>query len=233
MGFPTRISRDTLGPTLVDQYQITDETKQLGADTMNEAWWNLSGVGLVIPRVVITATVTPGTTTVSTVYQGIAWDPNGSLSNLSWVYAEAGRYTFAFSSAYNDEAGNSVSIVFSGGIVHSQQDISDRGTHTGSNNVAVLTDSTQSWQTNELAGRIIYNITDGSKATIASNTATTVTGTLSGGTDDDWDTDDAYIVSYPQYVGVVDLITNYSGQVIFRDSSNDFADPGKFIMQLW
>jgi hypothetical protein len=71
-------------------------------------------------------------------------------------------------------------------------DAAETGTHDGSNNAAALTDSTASWVINEHAGKVISNTTDGSTATIASNTATTITGTLSGGTDDDWDTSDAY-----------------------------------------
>jgi hypothetical protein len=69
------------------------------------------------------------------------------------------------------------------------------GTHTGSNNASTLTDSTQSWATNELLNGTITNTTDGSSGTITANTATTVTATLSGGTDNDWDTSDAYEVT--------------------------------------
>jgi len=69
------------------------------------------------------------------------------------------------------------------------------GSHTGSNNTSVLTDSTKSWGVNTLIGRVISNTTDGSTATIIANTATTVTATLSGGTDNDWDTSDIYSIA--------------------------------------
>jgi len=68
------------------------------------------------------------------------------------------------------------------------------GTHTGTDNAAVLTDSTASFTIDDLVGQTLYNVTDGSSTTVTANTATTVTGVLSGGTDDDWDTDDVYIV---------------------------------------
>lgn len=68
----------------------------------------------------------------------------------------------------------------------------DSGTHDGANNASALTDSTQSWTTDALVGATVKNITDGSSATITANTATTVTATLSGGTDDDWDTNDEW-----------------------------------------
>lgn len=71
----------------------------------------------------------------------------------------------------------------------------DVGSHDGANNASVLTDSTQTWVTNELVGNVVYNKTDGSYATITANTATTVTATLAGGTDNDWDTSDEYVIA--------------------------------------
>lgn len=61
------------------------------------------------------------------------------------------------------------------------------GTHDGADDAATLTDSTQSWTDDEWIGETIYNITDGSSGTITDNDATTITATLSGGTDDNWD----------------------------------------------
>ena len=69
------------------------------------------------------------------------------------------------------------------------------GTHTGGNNVALLTDSTAdfiNWGVQ--VGDKVRNTTDGSEATITAVTATTLAGALSGGTQDDWDTGEAYQV---------------------------------------
>lgn len=71
---------------------------------------------------------------------------------------------------------------------------SEGGTHTGSANAAVLTDSTKSWTVSQWVGYRIKNITDGSFAIITANTATTITGTLVGGSDNDWDASDAYLI---------------------------------------
>lgn len=71
------------------------------------------------------------------------------------------------------------------------------GTHDGSNDAAVLTDSGESWTTDEWVGYTIYNTTDGSRGLITANTATTITATLYGGTDNDWDTSDAYLIGKP------------------------------------
>lgn len=69
------------------------------------------------------------------------------------------------------------------------------GTHTGSNNQATLTDSTKSWTTDALIGKVIYNETDGSSGTITDNDSTTITVALADGTDDDFDTNDVYYCS--------------------------------------
>jgi hypothetical protein len=73
------------------------------------------------------------------------------------------------------------------------------GTHTGSNNSATLVDSAAYWMTNELVGGYVYNVTDGSIGIITANTSTVITATLSGGTDNDWDTGDTYAISTPRF----------------------------------
>lgn len=74
------------------------------------------------------------------------------------------------------------------------------GTHTGGNNQATLTDSSKSWDTDVWVGKTIYNVTDGSSGTITANTANTVTATLSGGAEDDWDINDEYYIEYKNYI---------------------------------
>lgn len=73
----------------------------------------------------------------------------------------------------------------------------EAGSHTGAANQAVLTDSTLSLTTDEFVGYTIKNITDGSQALITANTATTITGILYGGTDDDWDNGDVHHIARP------------------------------------
>jgi len=72
------------------------------------------------------------------------------------------------------------------------------GSHTAAaESLTVLTDSAASFTINELIGRVVYNKDDVSKATVTANTATTVTGTLVGGTDHKWEVGDEYIVQKP------------------------------------
>ena len=66
------------------------------------------------------------------------------------------------------------------------------GTHDGADNAATLTDSSASWVPDQYIGEHINNVTDGSQGVVTSNTATTITATLSGGTDNDWDIGDEY-----------------------------------------
>ena len=73
----------------------------------------------------------------------------------------------------------------------------EAGSHTGAANASVLTDSTLALTTDELVGYTIKNITDGSRGIITANTATTITATLYGGTENDWDNGDAHHIAVP------------------------------------
>ena len=73
------------------------------------------------------------------------------------------------------------------------------GTHDGSDDASVLTDSGADWIPGMFTGLTLYNKTDGSSGTVTGNTATTITCTLASGTDNDWDTDDEYIIQHPSY----------------------------------
>lgn len=77
-----------------------------------------------------------------------------------------------------------------------ENDVIAAGTHTGSNNASTLTDSAAdflNWGVE--VGDTIANTTDGSSGTITAVTATTISVALSGGTDDDFDTSDAYTIT--------------------------------------
>ena len=55
------------------------------------------------------------------------------------------------------------------------------------------------WPVDGLIGALVKNTTDESEIVITDNTATTVIGTLAGGTDNDWDVSDAYtITEFPE-----------------------------------
>lgn len=74
------------------------------------------------------------------------------------------------------------------------------GTHNGGDDAALLTDSTASWVADSLIGAYAVNKTDGSYGLITDNTDTTVTATLAGGTGNEWDDDDVYVIGGPASV---------------------------------
>lgn len=71
------------------------------------------------------------------------------------------------------------------------------GAHDGGSGASVLTDSSESWTTDQWVGYTVYNTTDGSQGLISANTATTITATLYGGTENDWDAADTYVIGSP------------------------------------
>ena len=74
----------------------------------------------------------------------------------------------------------------------------EAGSETGAGSATVMTDSTLGATVDEFVGYTIYNITDGSRGIILSNTATTVTvAALYGGTLDTWTTSDVHHIGVP------------------------------------
>ncbi len=82
--------------------------------------------------------------------------------------------------------------------------ITATGTHTGSDDVLILEDITASWDDDELVGQWIHNYGDRRPSTwkparsyglITGNDATTVTASLSGGWENDWDSGDQYLIT--------------------------------------
>ena len=72
------------------------------------------------------------------------------------------------------------------------------GTHTAADSSTIMTDSAASFPIDALIGATINNTTDGSSGVITDNNATTVTvASLTGGSDNSWDTadDDVYKIS--------------------------------------
>lgn len=69
------------------------------------------------------------------------------------------------------------------------------GVDDGAGNAAFLTDSVGDFINKGVqVGDTVNNTTDGSSATITAVTATVISGTLSGGTGDDWDVSDEYTI---------------------------------------
>lgn len=112
-GFPGRPDRNEFGPTYEDERPVENPKRELGQAVVNLNMWQVAGMGLVSPKVVISTTVAGSAVTV--VNQMLAWDPNQDLANISVSYDGVGNYSFAFQSSYPNEDGNNVSTGLIGG----------------------------------------------------------------------------------------------------------------------
>lgn len=71
------------------------------------------------------------------------------------------------------------------------------GTHRGADGVSVLYDPGADFKScgvDPNVGQLVLNDTDGSEGVVTAVTEDTVTCTLAGGTDNDWDNGDTYII---------------------------------------
>lgn len=84
---------------------------------------------------------------------------------------------------------------------------------TATSTSATLSDSTASFATDgTLIGQTINNTTDGSSGTITAVTATTITATLSGGTNNTWTSGDAYTIAITNDIHIPKTI-NYISSI--------------------
>ena len=107
------------------------------------------------------------------------------------------------------------------------------GSHDGSSNASVLSDSSQTWTTNAYVGYTIYNTEDGSSGTITANTATTVTATLTGGTDNDWDAGDKFTILTHSNQGVSIKGLRVEGTIedMITTRNHNIIDKNRLIIQ--
>ena len=68
------------------------------------------------------------------------------------------------------------------------------GVQDGGDNQSIMTDGGIDIGSGALVGMTVYNVTDASSCTITANTATTITCTLAGGSENDWDDGDVWQV---------------------------------------
>lgn len=119
-GFPTRVSRSSFGPTLEDKWPVVNPKTDIGADSFNLLFHQTAGMNAVTSRGLLYVSVEG--TTVTTVFQGVAWDPNSEMAKITWTRSEAGIYTWSLPQAsYEDEEGNAITVSILGGMVLPQE----------------------------------------------------------------------------------------------------------------
>lgn len=116
-GFPGKPSRTAFGPQMVDTAPVRDPRRHVPAKALNLLFWQVAGIGLTVPKMVVLAEVDAGGMTVATLAQALAWDPDGELPDVEWTYDGIGSYNWALDSGqYEDEEGNMVSLAWLGGM---------------------------------------------------------------------------------------------------------------------
>lgn len=128
-----------------------------------------------------------------------------------------------------DESGNSNDATITGAVwvtgFIGYDGPSEFGAHTGSNNATVLTDSTASWATNEWAGYILFNSTDASHGIVSSNTVNTLTASMAGGTENDWDSGDLFALSPDLGKPLAQSFADQYGVFIEEATTNKITNP--------
>lgn len=110
-GFPTREPRTAFGPTMENASPVRNPKRHLDAAKLNLSNWQVAGMNLVSPRLVVLAAVDVATPAVTTLVQKAAWDPDGAMGAVSWVRSAAGVYTWALTAgSYADMDGNLVAV---------------------------------------------------------------------------------------------------------------------------
>jgi Ca2+-binding RTX toxin-like protein len=97
------------------------------------------------------------------------------------------------------------------------------GRHNGSDNASELTDANGKFiEKGVTAGYTLKNVNDGSSCSVTARTPTTVTCTLAGGTENDWDAGDSYVL-----IGATGTHTGAANVPnILTDSAADFVAEG-------
>lgn len=105
-GFPSRPTRTTFGPPLVNVRPVSQPDKELDAGIVDLAWWQMAGAS----RTTALAVVIYNGTTQARVFQGLAWDASNKQAPIPAVKVGTGQYTFTFASSYPDEKGQQISF---------------------------------------------------------------------------------------------------------------------------
>ncbi len=150
----------------------------------------------------VSLSVTPASLANSTETTGVRVDGADKLSMpVSGISSTRGiirfRYTPCHSAADVLKFGEYLSVPHIIMLTNGSY-ASGRHTETGGN--SFLKDPARSWTTNQWVGHRVYNRTDNSSGIITANTANTVTATLTGGVENDWDDGDKYEIMTDSFI---------------------------------
>lgn len=109
-GFPRLPTRSSFGPTMENVRAVQNPKKELGADPINLALWQVAGAGRTVPSAVLHFDPTAASGAGEVTAQFLTFDPDGQLGDISHAVNATGEYTFTFASTYDDETGTAVSF---------------------------------------------------------------------------------------------------------------------------
>lgn len=108
-GFPSRITRGTLGPKFVNAAPVEQPEQDIGDQQFNAAFWQVAGMNLGAPRVSLIAAYVGAAFVVANKTE--AWNPDGTQAHPVLARTSAGVYTYTFAASYLDEDGAAVPTV--------------------------------------------------------------------------------------------------------------------------
>lgn len=101
-GFPNTPTRVAFGPEMENEFPPTNPKRDLEANSINLTFWQTAGAGRVLPKALIIYDLVAD----SILFQALAFDPRGELSNIAHTKNGTGDVTFTFASTYKDQNGN-------------------------------------------------------------------------------------------------------------------------------
>jgi hypothetical protein len=107
-GFPSRVSRDTFGPTLRNAWAVENPEIHIPAEAFNTAFHQLAGMNVAHPVRAIVVAEYDGVSAMTVSYRAEAWNSKGDQVHPVVARTGAGVYTVTFAASYLNELGASV-----------------------------------------------------------------------------------------------------------------------------
>ena len=113
-GAPARPSRSAFGGTLINSGAVRDPTRQLDAAAWNLMVWQVTGLGLIAPRAMLSFTAAASPVLLS---RAEAWNTDrlttGAFADPAFTVNGTGDFTIAWPTPQVDKDGVSAALAFS------------------------------------------------------------------------------------------------------------------------
>lgn len=100
-GFPSRFTRQELGPRFRNAYPVENPETDIGDATFNALFWQAAGANLVVPRASLVANWDGAAFAIE--HQAEAWNPNDAVVHPVLERESAGAYTYTFAATYKNQ----------------------------------------------------------------------------------------------------------------------------------